>query len=264
MPESTDFIPLNPEYILNTCKQLGYHAPLKLHAFDSIDSTNQFLKHISAPPDTPTLCIAETQTAGRGRFDRVWHSPYGRHIYCSIRQILPMSSPHLSALSLVVSLAVVSSIQALGLKTADVYIKWPNDVLWQGKKLSGILIETLNTGLHADVIIGIGLNVNTINTPPWCSLQDISGQSLDRNLVIAHLIVQLQQTIARFLSEGFTVLMPMWMRLDYLYQKSVQIKQHQTLLSGVAQGVTSSGHLIIIDKQQARHELSSGEASLSI
>jgi len=265
MNKANDLIPLNAERIMDALQSLGKHSLLTIHVLESVDSTNQFLKNSQASSVNPILCIAETQTAGRGRFNRTWHSPYGQNIYCSIRQILPVTFTKLSALSLVLSIAVVKTIQALGLSSAELRIKWPNDLLWQGKKLSGILIESVHLGPDStDLIMGIGLNVNTVNAPPWSSLREIAGFPFDRNLVLAELIIQIQTAIDSYITHGFASFMPLWTELDYLYLQNIQVNQHNTLIRGQALGITLHGHLIVIDDNSQRHELCVGDASLSL
>jgi BirA family biotin operon repressor/biotin-[acetyl-CoA-carboxylase] ligase len=247
---------LDAQRIYASLDQLGYPLTPTLYVLSSVDSTNQFLKNIEAP----AICLAETQTAGRGRFGRTWHSPDGCHIYFSQRMHLPIPIAQHSALSLVIGLAVVRTIQACSIPTHALRIKWPNDLLWQDKKLCGILIETAG---NQDLIIGIGLNVNSIDTPPWCSLRDIQGQTLDRNSIIAQLIWQLHLAIEQYLVHGFAVFMPTWQQFDYLYKKTVQVTQPHKILTGCAAGITLSGQLIVIDELQQHHELSAGETSLS-
>jgi BirA family biotin operon repressor/biotin-[acetyl-CoA-carboxylase] ligase len=129
----------------------------------------------------PTFCLAEQQSAGKGRLGRVWHSPYGRNIYLSCRWELPCEVSKLSGLSLVVGLAVVRALNYL-LPQERFQLKWPNDIWHKGKKLGGILIEMLaEAHANAVVIIGIGLNVNMQQDDdsiglPWTSLSQITGQ----------------------------------------------------------------------------------------
>jgi BirA family biotin operon repressor/biotin-[acetyl-CoA-carboxylase] ligase len=110
---------------------LQLNEPVILHVLDTVDSTNRFLK------DQPSvngiqLCCAESQTAGRGRFGRVWHSPYGENLYFSVRFQIKGELSQWSGLSLVVSLAVIASLKMLGVD-APLSVKWPNDILWKGK-----------------------------------------------------------------------------------------------------------------------------------
>ena len=262
MLNSTDFIALTPAEILRALP--GEHAALHLHVLSTVDSTNQFLKINPPATDGLSICVAEEQTAGRGRFGRTWHSPNGQHLYVSMRQVLPVPASELAALSLLMGLALVNTIEALGLPTADLRLKWPNDLLWCGKKLSGVLIETVVSDLtHTDLIIGIGLNVNSEKTPPWCSLREIGGYALNRNTVLAQLIQQVRLSIAGYLATGFAPYMPAWQTLDYLYSQRIRVVTPSSEINGQAQGITTSGLLIVVDDQQQRYELSAGEASLS-
>lgn len=164
----------------------GFSQPFNLHLFTSIDSTNRYLKDLPSSPAVE-ICCTEMQTQGRGRFGRHWHSPFGENIYCSARWSFNCDLSRLAGLSLVSSLAVVAFLNTLS-NSKDIKIKWPNDILWGNKKLCGSLIEILaESNSSAQVIIGIGLNVNTdtenhpLPDKPWCSLYEIFKQPYDRN-----------------------------------------------------------------------------------
>ncbi|MCX7117243.1 MAG: biotin--[acetyl-CoA-carboxylase] ligase [Legionellales bacterium] len=244
-----------------------FHEPIDCHLLVSIDSTNQFLKDLPRSAEI-TMCCAEVQTHGRGRFGRHWHSPFGENIYVSFRRLMDCCHSRLSGLSLVVSLAIVATLDELGI-SEDIRVKWPNDVQWLDKKLCGSLIE-VTTEHHEEtaVIIGIGLNVNSrasehpLRNAAWCSLLDITGQMYDRNKVLAHLIIQLNKAMKTFLSTGFSAFAEFWKSVDYLYGLPITVTQRAGTIQGIAQGVTEAGLLILIDDFGKRHELSSGDTSL--
>lgn len=262
--------------LLKETQILSYltHHPFDLfphvHLFSSIDSTNQFLKELPKSKQLD-ICCAETQTSGRGRFGRDWFSPFGENIYCSSRWYFSSDCKHLSALSLVVALAVTATLQAHHIKGLG--IKWPNDILWQGKKLCGILIEmTKEKNKDFSVIIGIGLNVNSVTkdqtdhdktNKPRCSLYEITGNQFDRSILIAQLIIQLERHISQFIKEGFISFIPEWLLLDCLYGKEISVFQPMGRLDGIAKGVTLEGQLMLVDAMSATHHISSGVASLS-
>ena len=216
------FIPLSEVAIRQTLTPILNQA-LTLHLFASLDSTNRFLK--THPTPTPlTCCISETQTTGRGRFGRHWHSPFGENIYCSFACRSEGDPSHLSGLSLVISLAIHATLQRY--TNSPIAIKWPNDLLWHDKKLAGTLIEmTAECHGGTDLIIGIGLNVNTQTQydkaleRPWCSLRDIVGHTVDRNNLIAELITQLSQHLKRFNQVGFSAFHEQWDAYDYLKKR---------------------------------------------
>jgi BirA family transcriptional regulator, biotin operon repressor / biotin---[acetyl-CoA-carboxylase] ligase len=264
------FVPLSEQAIRNKLTP-ALNQALNLHVLASVDSTNRFLKTQAYTPGL-TVCTSETQTSGRGRFARHWHSPFGENIYCSLAWRFEGDPSNLSGLSLVVSLAVHAAIQQLKANhvSNNILIKWPNDLLWQDKKLAGILIEmTGESNGNTDVIIGIGLNVNAIaekNTPidkPWCALRDILDQSINRNTLLALLINQLDQHLQGFSEQGFQAYQTRWQALDYLYNRNITLSNYNRTITGRAQGVDNAGHLLLIDEHGVTHTLSSGDTSLA-
>ena len=230
---------------------------INVRVLDTVDSTNQFLKNLPTS-DTIEVCCAETQTHGRGRFGRSWHSPKGENIYFSIRWHLDCHFSQWSGLSLVVSMTILSVLNKID---NTIRIKWPNDLLWQGKKLCGNLIEVVN---RSDVVIGIGLNVNSSADKLWCSLYEITRQRFDRNELIAQLITQMDNDLKQFLTHGFGFFMPAWQGVDYLYGQLITVSQPTGFLSGKANGINEAGQLILIDNEGETHYLSSGDTSLRL
>ena len=259
---------LNEEALREQLSLKHFKTPIDFHLFASIDSTNRQLKEIPYH-GAIDVCCAETQTAGRGRFGRHWHSPFGENIYCSSRWHFDCDLSRLSGLSLVVSLAILATLNDMGINDA-IKIKWPNDLLWQHKKLCGSLIEVIaESNSRVEVIIGIGLNVNsaTTNLPvsidkPWCSLLDITDHYIDRNALIARLITQLSQHLQIFIEHGFTAFIADWHHSDYLYGENITVSHPTGALSGIAQGVNEGGQLILMDEMNVTHYLSSGDTSL--
>src|SRR5262249_47625594 len=133
---------------------------------EEVDSTQRLARDLArGGADEGTTVIAERQTAGRGRMGRQWHSPAGENVYCSVVLRPPLAPGAVPCLALVVGLAVIDAVRAVaGLAAA---LKWPNDVLLEGRKVAGILTE-----LDAEVervhfvIAGIGVNVNVTDFPP--------------------------------------------------------------------------------------------------
>lgn len=265
---------------------------LRFHLFSSINSTNQFLKELITQ-DPLTVCCAETQTQGRGRENRTWFSPYAENIYCSSLWKLDCDFYQLSGLSLVVGLAILACFKEV-CPNVDLKLKWPNDIFWKNKKLGGILIEitenfnhfnrikhireqqssiraNLNhASLNKNIIIGIGLNINTdtslqslINKEKsWCSLYAITGKQFDRNFILGNLIYQLDKYINQFLSTGFSYFMKEWKDADFLYGKTIASLQGTKIIKGKAWGVNPLGQLSVEDEQGQFHFLTSGDTSV--
>jgi BirA family biotin operon repressor/biotin-[acetyl-CoA-carboxylase] ligase len=256
---------LRSDAILQALAQRQFKHAVHLHLFSSIDSTNQYLKNLAAP-HAIEICCAEMQTAGRGRFGRTWYSPFGENVYCSSRWHFDCDLQRLSGLSLVVSLASFLCLQRWGIGE-QLKIKWPNDLLWQDQKISGNLIEVVSE-TQTDVVIGIGINANSKlqsnSRPPstWCSMRDILGTAIDRNCLIADLIIQLDDFLQIFILEGLEPFMPLWQQVDYLYGQTICVSEPQGQRIGLAQGISSAGQLIFLDEQGKTHFLSSADTSL--
>ena len=266
--------PLNENTIRSHIDTSAIHQPMFFHLLDTVDSTNRFLKDQPSKKGA-TLCCAETQTHGRGRFGRKWHSPPYENIYFSVRLSVEGPLSQLSGLSLVTSLAILETLNELGLND-NFKIKWPNDILWypknfnDPKKLSGCLIELITIpNQPAELIIGIGLNVNSqtekhpLPDKSWCSLLDITGQTHNRNLIIGKLINHLFHHINQLSLNGFQSFAEQWQRVDGLKGQHITLAVPNGVIHGLANGVTPSGQLILIDDDSKTHFFSSGESSLS-
>ncbi|HRD69453.1 MAG TPA: biotin--[acetyl-CoA-carboxylase] ligase [Legionella sp.] len=245
----------------------GLKTPYTIHLYPTIDSTNRFLKDLPVS-DRLEICCAESQTQGRGRFGRHWHSPFGENIYVSAKWNFNCDLSRLSGLSLITSLAVLTTLKEF-IDTTLIKVKWPNDILWGDKKICGSLIEVVaESNSTAQVIVGIGLNVNSdpeidhLKDILWGSMYEISNSLYNRNLIIARLIINLEGYITRFINEGFDAFVEEWNRSDYLQGKSITVTQTLNTFTGIAHGINSQGQLIIEDSEGVNHLLSSGDTSL--
>ncbi|MGQ3892322.1 biotin--[acetyl-CoA-carboxylase] ligase [Legionella sp. CNM-4043-24] len=237
------------------------------HLFAEIDSTNRFLKELPQG-DGLQICSAEMQSKGRGRFGRVWQSPFGENIYLSTRWKLDCCLSRLSGLSLVISLSIIDCLKRI-LGENDIRIKWPNDLLWHDKKLCGVLIEIVaENNASPQVIIGVGLNVNmdTESQPmpdnPWCSLFEISGRYFDRNELIAALLDAQTRYLHQFLQHDFVYFMDEWQAVDYLRGRYINSVQAGKSITGHVTGITEQGHLCLLDEDGVMQVLSSGDTSV--
>ena len=245
---------LDKDEIARNLQNTAMRYPPNIEILDSVDSTNLYLKNKTSSTMLD-ICCAEQQTSGRGRFNRVWHSPFGSNIYFSGKWKLLTNIKKLSALSLVVGIATIDAIESLNI-THELRIKWPNDLFYQNKKLGGILIEIASIESQAiSVIIGIGINVNSSykidaqsNTisKPWCSLYDITATKFNRNLIVSKLIEYLDSYIYKFLKNGFNNFMNRWQELDYLYGKQISITNFNNQITGKADGINNIGELKLI------------------
>jgi BirA family transcriptional regulator, biotin operon repressor / biotin---[acetyl-CoA-carboxylase] ligase len=255
----------------------------KIEIFDNIDSTNNYLLQLSASNDDIRICLAEQQTAGKGRLGRSWFSPPRANIYLSISFPFSKEANELSGLSLAVATVVADVLAEIGVEQG-VGLKWPNDVLWeygvcpnnrkpQGfvtesryKKLVGILVETAS-GQHGvnNAVIGIGLNVNMpkdaakVIDQPWVDLQTIMGHVVDRSEVAGLLVDRLIEKLFVFQNSGLSVFLKRWRQLDVWIGKPVKITTPLGDIKGVARGIDENGCFLLDDKKGVRHTISSGE-----
>ena len=213
-----------------------------------VDSTQNLARDLArdgAPEGT--IVIAESQTAGRGRLGRQWHSPAGCNLYCSLVLRPPLPPIAVPTFALVVGLAVADAVQALlGARAA---LKWPNDVLLDGRKVAGILTE-LDAEIERVryVIVGIGVNVNTEAFPAdlatrATSLRLAAGHPVDRARFTGGLLAALEARYRRFLADGFAAMRPEWEASAALTGKEVRVTAPEGEVSGRVVGVDDDGAL---------------------
>lgn len=213
--------------------------------------STQIIAHQLAQEGTPagTVVLTEEQTAGRGRMSRRWDSAPRKGIWMSVvlrPDIVPQKAPQFT---LVAAVAVVRAIDEItGLK-AD--IKWPNDILLDGKKCTGILTELQSDadGIQA-MIIGIGLNVNQSLEDFDESIQEIatslkmaSGHDVDRQALVRSILYYLEQYTEMYMKEGFGPLKLMWESYAVTIGKPVRARMATETLEGIAEGINDEGVL---------------------
>jgi len=242
--------------------------PIHITCLERVSSTNDFFKSQDQQHPIFQVCLAEMQTKGRGRLGRNWFSPFGQNLYLSCRYFFQKDVSDLGGLSLAVGIAIISALKQLGFDH-DIMLKWPNDVMYQGKKFAGILIEVrAETHGLSEVVIGVGMNVNAVPdvsakiTQNVSALSEISGQKCDRNDLAIALIKQLVANITRFEVSGFAAFAERWKEVDYLHGEAITLLQGDHYLPGIAQGVNDNGYLLLQQGDGVR-AFSSGEVSVA-
>lgn len=238
-----------------------------LKVLDAVDSTNTWL--MQAHLRFPALCLAEQQTAGRGRRGRAWVSPYGANLYLSLGWQFEALPPGFTALAMVAAIAVVQALQQLGVDGAA--IKWPNDLYAGGKKLGGILVDSQGeSAARIRAVIGIGINVHMPHAAtekidqPWTDLAALAaGRVLQRNLLAAGIIMALLPTLDLFAARGFGAFAAAWRALDLVAGRSVELHQDAGVVSGTALGVDGDGALLLRTGNGTRRYVS-GDLSLRL
>ncbi|HEV7814823.1 MAG TPA: biotin--[acetyl-CoA-carboxylase] ligase [Janthinobacterium sp.] len=212
----------------------------------------------------PTLRIAGHQSAGRGRAGRSWLSAPGSTLMFSLAWKFAGPLPRLAGLPLAAGVALAETLAALGVPVA---LKWPNDLLKDGAKLAGILVETRvapDQGIWA--VIGAGINLlmpdqleerigRSVASAPWLA-------QMERSRLMAALLDSLAAVLAEFDQAGFAAFSARWNRLHAHQGQAVAIlDQGRVLHEGVAAGVDAGGRLLL-DTAQGRIEVVSGDVSL--
>ena len=226
-------------------------------------STNADLLARAATLEGPTLLVAEHQTAGRGRAGRSWLSAAGDSLTFSLAWKFDLPLQQLAGLPLAVGVALADALAANGVQ---VQLKWPNDVLKDGSKLAGVLIETQSAQDGVWAVIGVGLNLRmpdqlesrigrTVAAAPWLA-------RMDRDELMAALLDSLAAALALFRQAGFGAFSARWNTLHAWQGRQVAIIDNgATLHEGLAAGVDDSGRLLL-DCASGRTTVLAGDVSL--
>lgn len=239
---------VTPEQILpklNT-KQLGrnidYYTSCTSTQIIAADKARQGASH-------GTVIISEEQTAGKGRLERSWDSTANKGIWMSVI-IRPTISPEFAAqFTLVSAVAITQAIQEVTNLTPQ--IKWPNDILINGKKVTGILTELqADMDIVHSIIIGIGVNVNQELSAFDESIQNIAtslkmenGEEVDRSLLVAKILYYLEKYGDLYVEKGFEPIKILWESHNCTIGKRIRATMLRETLEGVALGITKDGIL---------------------
>lgn len=242
----------------------------KIAYFDTIDSTNTRAK-ILAANGAPhgTVLIANHQTGGRGRMGRCFHSPVGSGIYLSVI-LRPNCTPgELMHLTCAAGAAMCKAVESTTGLCPD--IKWINDLVWEGKKLGGILAElSLDpaTGKCAYAVVGIGINCNQIagDFPPEiaeiaASLKQITGKTVCRSRLAAAMIEALH-TMSENLVDGKEAIMDFYRSRCVTVGKEVSVFRFDKVRHGTALDIDTDGGLIVRYADGTVQSVSAGEVSV--
>ena len=216
-----------------------------------------------------TVVIADAQSAGKGRLGRLWLSPPGGNLYCSVvlrPPITPVAACQLTFLSVV---AVARAIERCSPLTPQ--IKWPNDILISGKKVAGLLNEmNAETEKVNFVVLGIGVNLNMrlsqlgegLLRHPATSLLEEGGVEVDRAAFARTLLTELDELYDRFLVEGEGPVRAEWLERSAIRGRRVRVSSGEREFTGEVQGVDSFGALLVLRDDGTRETVLSGDVTL--
>lgn len=230
----------------------------ELLILDVVDSTNTYLLTLRKSESSKgIICFAEQQTEARGRLGRRWQGVPYANICCSIRwQFRALTK--ISGLSIAIGVMVANVLRKYGL-SQGIQLKWPNDVLYNGRKLSGILIETKQDR----VVIGIGMNLYLPEDadPHWISVHEITGEAVGRNKVAGLLVNELLEQLPFFESQGLKGFLEDWQHYDALIEKPIILQAGDKKFMGIMQGITEQGELLLRDDNNQLLKFSYGEVT---
>ena len=239
-----------------------------VHYLETTDSTNTVAQQLArAGAAEGTVVIAETQTKGRGRLGRAWISPPFRNLYVSIVLRPPVAPSEAPRLGLVVGLATAETVAEWAPGAA---LKWPNDVLIDGRKVAGILMEMdAEDDRVRSVVAGIGVNLNmSPNEVPddlrdkAISLSTAVGTPIDRVAFATRLLSRLEERYDQFVQHGFATLRPLWDRLSCLQGRHVEIDDGGRRYRGLVCGIADDGALQLRDAGGAEITVVAGEVTV--
>ena len=242
-------------------------AGCEIYYFDSIDSTNTKAKELAEEGHpSGTLVVADRQTAGKGRRGRSWESPSGIGIFMTLMLKPEINPNNASMLTLVAAMATTRAIRRV--TGVPAMIKWPNDIVMNGKKVCGILTEmSAQFDYINHIVIGIGINVHNEDFPEEIaqtasSIYLESGQHIHRASLIEAFLEEFEDVYAEYLkTEDMEGLMKEYDAMLVNRGRQVRVLDPKEPFEGKAMGITKKGELIV-DTWESRKLVSSGEVSV--
>jgi BirA family biotin operon repressor/biotin-[acetyl-CoA-carboxylase] ligase len=256
---------LLPGEILYQLETKSLRGPI--YHFDTADSTNDRAKILGTQGAAEgTMVVTETQTAGRGRLGRTWSSPPGQGIYVSVLLRPALPPTELPQITLSTAVAVVRALTRAVNVTPG--IKWPNDLILNGKKLGGILteMETESDQIRY-LVVGMGLNINNSEFPlelggRATSLFKEEGRRFSRLAILKAWLEEFEILYQQFLARGFPEILGEWQQHSVTLGKYVAVRQGPRQVEGLAREVAPDGALVLETARGEVVRVTSGEITL--
>lgn len=229
-----------------------------------VDSTNSRL--LAQAAAGPAACVAEFQSAGRGRRGRAWHAPFGAAVCVSLAYPFAQLPAGFGGIGLVAGVAVADALAALGY--ARVGLKWPNDLVIGDAKLGGLLVESRSeAGGNTRAVVGVGLNwrIPTAELArveqPWTDLAAEPGTLVSRDALVAALLNSLMVALEEFAAHGFAPFRARWGAYDALVGRPVRVAVGADAIDGMAAGIDGEGALRVATADGVRR-FTAGDVSV--
>lgn len=239
-----------------------------VEVLQSVESTNSFLLNKEILNSKAKLCVAEAQSAGRGRRGNDWQSSPYRNVMLSISWGFDHWPETITGLGLAVALCVAETVNdAYGL---DVKIKWPNDLMVDNNKLAGILIDVAGESSGCcNVVVGLGLNVHqpdwsmSAAAYRWTDLQSL-GVSPDRNQLIGQISSSVITMLSEFGESGFAPLVDRWNALSSYSGQRVKVGTQSDFIEGRMVSVDRAGALLVVNDSGYEHRFADSNVSVRL
>lgn len=236
--------------------------------YEATTSTNDKVLELGKEGIEGTVVIADAQEHGRGRFGRAWISPPGVNLYFTVLLKPSLLPKEVAIITLTAAVAIVSAIrECIGLNAA---IRWPNDILIRDKKVGGILTEMKSYMDRIEFIaLGMGINVNMSSgmlpediKSSATSLSIEKGEPVNRVELLGTILHKLEYWYKALLSGRKKALLNEWLHLDATIGKKVSVKTPKRIISGIAEGISEEGELIIRLPSGALEKMCAGEVTI--
>jgi len=237
---------------------------------ESATSTNDYAAELSRKRDDTDgiVVIADSQSRGKGRLGRAWISPPGVNLYFTVMLKPPFPPSEASLLTMAAAVATINAVREYTGLPAEV--KWPNDILIDGRKAGGILLEMRSDKNRINMLaVGIGLNVNmSLHEFPEdlrssaTSLKVEKGEDVDRMGLLGTILEELEKTYKIILRGNKRALINKWIRLNCTLGHEITAKDRDRVISGIAEDVNEMGGLIIRTSDGKVETLSAGEVTI--
>jgi BirA family biotin operon repressor/biotin-[acetyl-CoA-carboxylase] ligase len=266
---NTRYRPLSRDRILYCLGPKAAAVGKQLYVCDIVDSTNQFLLRKAARGECfhGAICVAEAQSAGRGRHGRSWIATPYANIMLSLSWKFDNPAQTVSGLSLAAAVAVVRGLTDYGVQ--GVQLKWPNDVVWQQRKLGGVLVDARHKASgDALVVIGVGLNVYLAPQQAraieqeWTDLTRITDAVVDRDCLAASMIKRLHEMLETYGQRGFKSFRDEWEGLHMYQGQRVKVLHDRVMTHAWVLGAADDGALRVMKEDGRIQAYYGGEISL--
>ena len=265
--EAVDFI--DQDELIDMLKASPLLRPGRLEVLDEVDSTNtRLLTWPELSGFHGRACVTEFQTAGRGRHGKHWHGARYRNVMLSLAWQWSRSCDLVTGLSLSIGLAVARVLSQWA--GPGLQLKWPNDIMFSGGKLAGILVDVIPSGDGPlRVVVGIGVNIcnpldlEQVVDQRVINLQDIAIRSMSRTQLTGELILAMASALDCFEKLGFAPDQIAWNQCDRFRGRTVLASIGGQVFEGEGYGVDSEGCYRIIDNSGNEQAVSTGEVKLS-